>query len=145
MADLYALLKDTTTIGERIRLLIGDEEISLSELSRRSNVGKGYLWELTQRTEEAAKMKPSAETLYGVATALGVSVGDLLGKTLPPADDESTWPPGLATYVRDKRVPKDEARMLAGIRTRGGTPTKPDQWEQIHYTILMHTGRLRRA
>src|SRR5579884_1512110 len=104
MADLYALLKDAVTVGERIRLLMDDQGIGLSELSRRSNVGKGYLWELTQRTEEAAKMKPSAETLYSVATALGVSVGDLLGKTLPPAEDESAWPPGLAEYVRAKRV-----------------------------------------
>lgn len=139
MADIYALLQGAGSVGERIDRLMQAEQISLSELSRRSGVAKGYLWELLQERGNESKKKPSGETLFALGTALGVSVADLLGKTLPSTDNVDAWPPGLAEYVRDHGVPLEEARMLAGIRARGGTPRTPEDWRHVHNTIVMYS------
>jgi transcriptional regulator with XRE-family HTH domain len=138
MGMMYDQLAGASTIGERIRRLLDIQELTLSELSRRSGIAKGYLWELLQ-DEGATKRKPSAETLYAIGTVLGVSVGDLLGKTLPTSADVAQWPSGLRDYVKDANVPPDEARMLAGISARGRTPTTSEDWKHLHRTILMVT------
>jgi len=135
---MYAQLAGATTIGERIKRLLKAQDMSLSELSRRSGVAKGYLWELVQGAEPAAsRMKPSAETLYAIGSVLGASVGDLLGKTLPSPADISTWPRGLRDYVEEAHIPPDEARMLAGINARGRTPSTSNEWRLLHQTIRM--------
>ena len=138
MGAMYEQLAGAATIGERIKRLLSVQDMSLSELGRRSGVAKGYLWELVQGAEPvASRMKPSAETLYAIGTVLGASVGDLLGKTLPTQADINTWAPGLREYVEQAHVPPDEARMLAGINTRGRTPTTSDEWRLLHQTIRM--------
>lgn len=138
MADLYKLLAKATTVGERIRLLMEKRGMTLGDLHRESGIAKGYLSELINESAGAPR-KPSAETLYAVGTALGVSVGDLLGKTLPSNDDIKAWPPGLAEYVRQSKVPPGDARMLAGISARGRTPTTAAEWGHIHRTIEMYS------
>jgi transcriptional regulator with XRE-family HTH domain len=127
---MYEQLAGATTIGERIKRLMGVQDMSLSELSRRSGVAKGYLWELIQASG-------AVETLYAIGNALGVSVGDLLGKTIPTPAVTRTWPPGLREYVDQANVPPEEARMLAGINARGLTPTTPEDWRQLHRIIVM--------
>lgn len=140
MGAMYEHLAGATTIGERIQRLLDAQEMSLSELSRRSGVAKGYLWELVHGPQAAAsRMKPSAETLYAIGKVLGVSVGDLLGKTIPDPAQIKTWPPGLLEYVEQEKVPPDEARMLAQINARGRTPTSADEWKLLHRTIRMVT------
>jgi len=140
MGAMYEQLAGASTIGERIRRLLNAQGMTLSELSRRSGIAKGYLWELVQGPEATvARMKPSAETLYAVGTVLGASVGDLLGRTIPTPTDTQRWPEGLREYVEDAQVPPDEARMLAQINARGRTPTTPDEWKFLHGTILMVT------
>jgi transcriptional regulator with XRE-family HTH domain len=140
MGAMYEQLAGASTVGERIRRLLDAQEMSLSELSRRSGVAKGYLWELVQGPEASvARMKPSAETLYAVGSALGASVGDLLGKTIPSPTDTETWPEGLREYVEEAHIPPDEARMLAQINARGRTPTTPDEWRFLHGTIRLVT------
>jgi len=112
--------------------------MSLGDLHRESGVAKGYLSEILNETADTPR-KPSAETLYAIGTALGISVGDLLGKTLPSFDDMSSWPPGLAEYVRENNVPPEDARMLAGIRARGRTPISAEDWKHVHRTIQMYS------
>src|SRR5438105_1053867 len=87
MGDLYTLLAGAATIGKRIRRLMEIREMTLGDLHRESGIAKGYLSELVNASEEATPRKPSAETLYAIGSALGVSVGDLLGKTLPSRED----------------------------------------------------------
>ncbi|NBE51836.1 helix-turn-helix domain-containing protein [Streptomyces boluensis] len=53
-------------VGRRLKRLRQDGGLSLSELSRRSGVGKGTLSEL-----EAGRRNPTLETLYALTTALG--------------------------------------------------------------------------
>lgn len=61
-------------VGRRLRALRHQQDLSLSELSRRSRVGKGTLSEL-----ESGRRNPTLETLYALATALGRPLSALLG------------------------------------------------------------------
>ena len=137
MAAMYTLLAGATSVGERIRRLMDDRGMTLSELNRQSGIAKGYLSELINK-DETNRRKPSAETLYAIGTVLGASVADLLGKTRP-ADEMSSWPPGLAEYVKVGNVPPQEARMLASISARGRTPTTPEDWKAVHRMIVMYS------
>jgi transcriptional regulator with XRE-family HTH domain len=138
MSDMYSLLAGAATVGERIRRLLDDRNMSLGDLHRESGVAKGYLSELVNETEGSAKRKPSAATLYAIGTVIGASVADLLGKTRTP-DERSSWPPGHADYVTADSVPPEDARMLAGISTRGKTPTTSEEWKAIHRIIKMYS------
>ncbi|MFJ8932306.1 helix-turn-helix domain-containing protein [Streptomyces sp. NPDC102340] len=53
-------------VGRRLKQLRVDSGLSLSELARRSGVGKGTLSEL-----EAGRRNPTLETLYALTTVLG--------------------------------------------------------------------------
>ncbi|WP_227982157.1 helix-turn-helix domain-containing protein [Nocardia spumae] len=55
------------SVGARVRQLREAQGFSLSELARRSRVGKGSLSEL-----ESGQRNPTLETLYALTTALGV-------------------------------------------------------------------------
>ncbi|MEV5607612.1 XRE family transcriptional regulator [Streptomyces sp. NPDC052225] len=68
-------------VGRRLKALRQGRDLSLSELSRRSGVGKGTLSEL-----ESGARNPTLETLYALTTALGVPLSAVL-------DDP---PPGVA-------------------------------------------------
>src|SRR6266700_5986831 len=137
MAAMYTLLAGATTVGERIRRLMQDRGMTLGDLNRQSGIAKGYLSELVNE-DEGSRRKPSAETLYAIGTVLGTSVADLLGKTRP-ADEMTSWPPGLAEYVQKGNVPPQEARMLAGISARGRTPATPEDWKAVHRMIEMYS------
>jgi transcriptional regulator with XRE-family HTH domain len=141
MVNTYELLAGASTVGERIRRLLEAQGLTVSELHRRTAIAKGYLSELIREDEngsEPVRRKPSAETLYAVGTALGVSVADLLGHTRKD-EDVTDWPPGLAEYVEKNDVSSEDARVLARISLRGRTPSTAEEWSHIHRTILMYT------
>lgn len=71
-------------VGRRLRALRRARDLSLSELARRSRVGKGTLSEL-----ESGTRNPTLETLYALTTALGLPLSAVLS-------DAPTGPPGPA-------------------------------------------------
>jgi transcriptional regulator with XRE-family HTH domain len=137
MTQMYELLDGAVTVGERIQRLMDERKMTLGDLYRQSGVAKGYLSELVHEGADSRR-KPSAETLYAIGTVLGASVADLLGKTRP-AEEMSSWPPGLEDYVRQGNVPPEEARMLAGISARGRTPRTAEDWRAVHRIIEMYS------
>jgi transcriptional regulator with XRE-family HTH domain len=141
MTSTYELLRAAGSLRARIQLLMDQQKLTLSDLHRRTGIAKGYLSELLKdetQHEDAVRRKPSAETLYAIGNALGVSVADLLGHTR--SDEEpSAWPPGLPEYVESDRVSPEDARVLARISLRGMTPSTADEWRHIHKTIQMYT------
>ncbi|SDO19989.1 helix-turn-helix domain-containing protein [Actinacidiphila guanduensis] len=66
-------------VGRRLRRLREERQLSLSELARRSGIGKATISEL-----EAGQRNPTLETLYALTTALGVPLSTVLAD--PPAD-----------------------------------------------------------
>ncbi|MER7760147.1 XRE family transcriptional regulator [Streptomyces sp. NPDC097619] len=67
-------------VGARVRELREADGISLSELARRSGIGKGTLSEL-----EGGRRNPTLETLYALTTALGVPLSTALTGLTAPA------------------------------------------------------------
>lgn len=65
-------------VGRRVKRLRQDGGLSLSELSRRSGVGKGTLSEL-----ETGQRNPTLETLYALTTALGRPLSAVLDDPAP--------------------------------------------------------------
>ncbi|MGW7043222.1 helix-turn-helix domain-containing protein [Streptomyces avermitilis] len=61
-------------VGARLRRLRQDRGLSLSELARRSGVGKGTLSEL-----ETGQRNPTLETLYALTTALEAPLSTVVG------------------------------------------------------------------
>ena len=110
---------------------------TLAGLSREARVSKGYLWELL----EGRGKKPSAETLYRIATALGTSVPDLLEKppSRPPAEDIDV-PPELEKVAKDLDLPEEDVRMLASIRYRNEHPSTEKGWRFLYESIRRSIG-----
>ncbi|MFF2652878.1 helix-turn-helix domain-containing protein [Streptomyces sp. NPDC058045] len=85
-------------VGRRLRQLRTGQGLSLSELARRSGVGKGTLSEL-----EGGRRNPTVETLYAVTTALGLPLSSALADLSPtsgrPDPDRPTGLSGSAVTV----------------------------------------------
>jgi transcriptional regulator with XRE-family HTH domain len=60
-------------VGRRLRALREQRQLSLSELARRSGVGKATLSDM-----EGGRRNPTLETLYALTTALGVPLSTVL-------------------------------------------------------------------
>lgn len=58
-----------TRLGEKLRALRKERELTLEQLAERAGLSKSYLWELENRESQ----RPSAEKLTALADVLGVS------------------------------------------------------------------------
>lgn len=89
----------TLEIGLRLRRARTEQGLSLSELARRSGVGKGSLSEI-----ETGKRNPTVDTLYALCRPLGIPLSALLGGT---AGSESVAPGGMRTILISVRELSD--------------------------------------
>jgi transcriptional regulator with XRE-family HTH domain len=120
------------TLAERIRKRMGEKGWTLAELSRESQVAKGYLWEIL----DGRAKKPSAETLYRIAAALGTSVADLLGRPpAQPSGEDLEVPAELRALADDLNLPEEDVRMLAAIRFRKEQPKTKEGWRFLYESI----------
>ncbi|GAA3929407.1 XRE family transcriptional regulator [Actinomadura viridis] len=100
-------------VGRRLRELRAERGWSLSELARRSAIGKGTLSEL-----EGGRRNPTLETLYALTTALGVP----LSTVLTPAAARAGISGGAVDAVLVERF-EDAAAVteVYRVRIRAGT------------------------
>ncbi len=124
-------------IGERIKQRREERGIKLSELARRAGVSKAYLSAL----EKGASKRPSADILYKIASALGTSVADLMGRTLQVAEEERQIPPGLYELALSENLSEEEINMLKSIKYRGKSPQTKDDWKFLYESIKRSVGR----
>lgn len=124
-------------VGSEIRRRREMQDLSLTDLARLSRVSKGYLSEI----ENNPAARPSAATLFKIASALGTSVGELLGRKGEGDSDrgELDIPEALREFAEEAKLPDAEVRMLAGIRYRGRSPTTVDDWRYIYESIRLRT------
>jgi transcriptional regulator with XRE-family HTH domain len=120
--------------GDRIRTYREQRRLSLSQLAEQAQVSKGYLWAL----ENAEDRRPSAETLYAIAEALGVTMADLMGRRLlsEPVKDV---PRSLREFADDEGLPEADVQMLASIQFRGDQPRTKERWRYIYTAIRTST------
>lgn len=128
--------KDPETVGQRIRRYRTEKGMSLNALAVETEIAKSYLWSL--ENEETAT-RPSADSLYKIAKALGVTMSALLGRELL-TDAPRGVPPGLAEFAEEHRLPDSDVRMLAAIQFRGERPQTKERWAYIYNAIRMSRG-----
>lgn len=119
-------------LGERLRRYRADKRVSQAELARQADVSPAYLSEL----ESGAGRRPSGRVLLALAEALGVSIGELLGREVRPASKaDAPLPPGLPEFAEAQGLPEADVRMLASIRFRGEPPRTAKRWQVIYDSI----------
>jgi transcriptional regulator with XRE-family HTH domain len=128
--------KKVETVGDRIRNYREDKGMSLNALNAETGIAKSYLWSLEN---DASATRPSGDTLYKIASALGVTMSDLLGRELltdPPRD----VPDGLREFAKEFGLTESDVHMLATIQFRGDRPQTKERWEYIYNAIRMSKG-----
>ena len=136
--ELPPFADDLVPLGERIRTLRLEQDLSISELSRLAGVSKGYL----SQVERSPAARPSAATLYAVARALGASVDDLF-KVIDPEEEETGVSESLREFARQDALPPFDVEMLAGIRYRGMSPRTVEDWRYLYQSIRRSVGHRR--
>jgi transcriptional regulator with XRE-family HTH domain len=119
------------SVGERIRRFREDQSQSLSQLAANAGVSKGYLSSLEN---DPQARRPSAETLYAVANALGVTMADLMGRQVR-AVTAPDMPQSLREFAAEQNLPEADVRMLASIQFRGEQPRTKERWRYIYNAI----------
>jgi transcriptional regulator with XRE-family HTH domain len=122
-------------IGTNIRKYRDDLGISLNELAERSHVSKGYLSALENGTDNR---RPSGETLYAIAEALGVTMSDLMGRRLL-TETAHDAPASLQQFAEEAGLPQRDIAMLATIEFRGEKPRTKERWSYIYNAIRTST------
>ncbi|MEU6759182.1 XRE family transcriptional regulator [Streptomyces sp. NPDC046685] len=123
-------------VGLRVRELREVQGMSLSELARRSSIGKGTLSEL-----ESGRRNPTLETLYALTTALAVPLSAALLDLASPA----TISGDAVDAVLIERFEADDAvaetyrvRIRAGARQESAAHTAGTT---EHLVVLAGTAR----
>ena len=119
------------SVGDRIRRFRNERGLNLSRLAEQAGVSKGYLWALEN---DPGARRPSAETLFAVAKALGVTMADLMGRELSEAPPEEI-PDSLREFAEEEGLPEADIRMLASIQFRGERPRTKQRWRYIYTAI----------
>jgi len=106
--------------------------LSVAELAEQSGVSPPYIWQI----EGGKRKNPSGEVLNKLASALGTTVGDLLGTSLDiPEASLTEAPPSLRRLAKKKATALDlrqeDVEMLKNIHYRGKRASKEEDWELI--------------
>jgi transcriptional regulator with XRE-family HTH domain len=125
------------TIGQNIRRFREEADLSLSELAERAGVSKGYLSALENEDAETRR-RPSGQSLYKIAEALGVTVADLLGEHTH-LDEPGDIPGSLREFAELEGLPESDVMMLARIEFRGEKPKTVDAWGFLYRAIKYST------
>jgi XRE family transcriptional regulator of biofilm formation len=118
-------------VGDQIRSRRIESRLSLTALADKAGVSKSYLSNLENG---GANSRPSGQTLYRIASALGTTMSDLLGTRLlvEPVQD---FPDSLVEFAQGAHLSDRDVAMLAGINFRGQQPSDKDSWAFIWRAI----------
>lgn len=73
----------SNSLGEKIRRLRKEKDLTIEQLADQTDSSKGYIWELENRDTR----KPSAEKLIKIAAILNVDIEFLLDDSKDTPDD----------------------------------------------------------
>ena len=123
-------------LSQKIRQLRKEKGLSLNKLAEEAGVSKAYLSQL----ENSVSKQPSAEILFKIASALGTTIADLLGKPVRVyTEDFEEVPKGLRELIDERGetldIREEDVKMLMNIQYRGKQPTTAEDWEHVLRTI----------
>jgi len=124
---------DGQTIGQRIKRRREELQMSLNQLSEKSGVAKGWLWKL-ENGKRDKDVRPSADTVFKIAEALGTSAADLLGKKIRQTTTPDI-PDTLKSFAQGHDLTDADVEMLARIEFRGEKPETKGDWQYIYESI----------
>lgn len=101
-------------VGDTLAALRQAQSLSLDELSRKAGVSKSMLSQI-----ERAQANPTVAVVWRLANALGVPMGELLGKPPVPASPAITVVPVHATPALRNPDGNCELRILGPIELAG--------------------------
>ena len=116
---------------------------SLADLEEESGVSKAYLSDL----ENGSAGRPNIQYIYSIATALGVTLDELLNEGvrrpvgLPTKARNSELPPGLAELQRELNLTDDDVKTLSMVNFRGSRPRDMEGWRFLLEAIKLSSGR----
>jgi transcriptional regulator with XRE-family HTH domain len=116
------------SIGPRVKELRKQKGWSLSELARRAEIARSYLFRI-----EEGKSSPTYEKIRALASALGALPSELFGEQPP------TVPTSLQQFAKEENLGSAEVQMLAQIEHRGNKPDSPEEWRAIYSVIKAMT------
>ena len=124
--------QDAVSIGRRIKRFRNEKGMSGAELAARAGISRSYLSELENGKGE--HKRPSANVMYAVGKALGISMSELLGRPLI-TQPSAHRPASLLKFAEQHQIPEADVDMLASIRFRGDAPQTPERWSFIYNAI----------
>ena len=124
-------------LGDRVRKFREEAGMSPAELAAAARVSRSYLSEL--ESGRGSAQRPSADTIYRIAKALGVAMSDLLGRPVITNPNRER-PPSLVKFAKAHNLPEADIAMLASIEFRGEKPKTPERWAFIYQAIRNSAG-----
>jgi transcriptional regulator with XRE-family HTH domain len=121
---------NVTKLGDRVRMYREAYGYTLSDLARESGISRSYLYQV-----ESGESSPTEEKLQALATALDITVSDLLGVST----EAITIPPSLQQFAAQQHLTDIEVRMLARISYRGQQPDSVEKWHLLWLAIKTST------
>lgn len=103
-----------------------------SELAAKAGISRSHLSELETGNGNVERL--SADLLYKIAKALGVTMADLLGRPVLNAPTTNR-PPELLRFAKKRGLPEKDIQMLASIEFRGERPKSEEAWAVIYHAI----------
>jgi len=125
---------NSNLISQNVKRLREQRRLSSSELARQAQISKAYLSQL----EGGRFTSPSAEVLFKIAGALGVTIADLTQEVTIRKNDDIPLPPSLKEAIMIYPELKGHEVMLANIKMRGKFPKDPNDWLTL-FTMIKNT------
>jgi transcriptional regulator with XRE-family HTH domain len=140
MNDVMTL--DLVRLGQTIRSLRLGKGWSLSELAEKCGISKAYISDL----ENGNAGKPNIQYVYSVATALEVTLDELLGESKPKPHraerrKSEELPPGLLELQQELDLTTEDVEMLADMNFRGHRPRDKEGWRFLLEALRMVSQR----
>ncbi|HXF00094.1 MAG TPA: helix-turn-helix transcriptional regulator [Solirubrobacterales bacterium] len=124
-------MAEVARIGQRIQELREESGLSVSQLAKDSGISKSYVWKLERGESES---RPSGDTLYKIARALGTSMSELIGRSVL-VDSPIEIPRSLTKFAKDENLRDRDVAMLTQVNFRGKQPETPEDWAFVWHAI----------
>lgn len=135
---------DLKRLGENVRFRRQGKGWTLNDLAEKSGISKAYISDL----ENGAAGKPNIQYVFAIASALGVTLDELLDNAAPrqiPASRKKRLaedlPPGLKELQMEMNLSESEVEMLAQVNFRGNRPKDMEGWRFLLEAIKMLSQR----
>ena len=111
-------------------------------MAEQSGVSKAYISDL----ENGNAGKPNIQYVYSVATALDVTLDELLGESKPKSQraekrKSEDLPPGLLELQQELDLTTEDVELLADMNFRGHRPRDKEGWRFLLEALRMVSQR----